>query len=264
MHYTEDKHTNILSKSDKNNMGLKENEKQRMVRRVGLNLEECPEKGRIMQAMYIIDRAYFVNNAMLKNDIYSDVPQPIGEGQTISQPSTVAKMLAMLNISPGHDLLEAGTGSGWNANLLAFLCYPGRIVTYEPLKNLARFAKNNSKEIRENLESKGMRYAARLKNIRFMTGNIWDAKGKYDRIIFTAGVYGLDDNNNTSDNFRGRQAPKGYESRHLSRFAKKHLKEDGRMLCPRRIGPMIFLLKKQGEITVQETEDQYSFVPLQY
>lgn len=72
----------------------------------------------IIDAMKLVDRQLFVP-AQLLDSAYDDAPLPIGEGQTISQPSTVARMLLLLEAGKGKNVLEIGAGSGWNAALLA-------------------------------------------------------------------------------------------------------------------------------------------------
>src|SRR5712672_2951481 len=72
----------------------------------------------LVKAFRSVDRAHFVP-LRLKAEAYADYPLPIGEGQTISQPSTVAFMLEQLQPAPGHHVLEVGAGSGYVAALLA-------------------------------------------------------------------------------------------------------------------------------------------------
>src|SRR5512143_1036915 len=61
-----------------------------------------------------------------------DGPLPIGHGQTNSQPSTVAAMLRLLDVKPGHKVLDVGCGSGWTTALLAHLTGPtGRVLGVE-------------------------------------------------------------------------------------------------------------------------------------
>ncbi|MDP6625953.1 MAG: protein-L-isoaspartate(D-aspartate) O-methyltransferase [Nitrospinota bacterium] len=75
---------------------------------------------KVLDAMKQVKRHLFVDKHLQKV-AYSDHPLPIGEGQTISQPYIVAMMTQILNVSPGEKVLEIGTGSGYQAAVLAKL-----------------------------------------------------------------------------------------------------------------------------------------------
>ena len=75
---------------------------------------------RVLEAMARVPRHEFVP-APLRDEAYGDHPLPIGEGQTISQPYVVAAMLAALELAPEDKVLEVGTGSGYQAAVLAEL-----------------------------------------------------------------------------------------------------------------------------------------------
>ena len=68
---------------------------------------------RVMEAFLRVPRHKFVPPEY-RDAAYIDAPLPIGEGQTISQPSTVARMLLLAELQERDDVLEIGTGSGWN------------------------------------------------------------------------------------------------------------------------------------------------------
>ena len=68
---------------------------------------------------------------------YLDIPLSIGEGQTISQPAMVAEMTAALRLAPRDKVLEVGTGSGYQAAVLAEVASNGMVVTVERLPALA-------------------------------------------------------------------------------------------------------------------------------
>ena len=94
--------------------------------------------GRVLEAMSRIPRHLFVPEG-LRSRAYEDCPLPIGYGQTISQPSTVALMSQMLETSPGMRVLEVGTGSGYQAAVLAAMgC---TVYTVERLKELYQSAR---------------------------------------------------------------------------------------------------------------------------
>ena len=86
--------------------------------------------------MEAVPRERFVP-AELRNLAYQDIPLPIGEGQTISQPTMVAEMTAALRLSAREKVLEVGCGSGYQAAVLAQLASDGLVVTVERLQPLA-------------------------------------------------------------------------------------------------------------------------------
>jgi protein-L-isoaspartate(D-aspartate) O-methyltransferase len=75
---------------------------------------------RLLDALRSVPRHWFVPEEYV-NIAYSDGPLPIGQGQTISQPYIVALMTELLDLQGGENVLEVGTGSGYQAALLAFL-----------------------------------------------------------------------------------------------------------------------------------------------
>ena len=75
---------------------------------------------------------------------YGDYPLPIGWGQTISQPYTVAFMLTLLDVKPGQTILDIGSGSGWTTALLAYLTgRDGMVLGLERVPQLVAFGKAN-------------------------------------------------------------------------------------------------------------------------
>lgn len=91
-------------------------QRQRMVR------EQIQARGvidpAVIAAMLAVPRHLFVQEA-LRGQSYEDSPLPIGHGQTISQPYIVARMTELLELQPGMRVLEIGTGSGYQAAVLA-------------------------------------------------------------------------------------------------------------------------------------------------
>ncbi|MFL5742880.1 MAG: protein-L-isoaspartate(D-aspartate) O-methyltransferase [Flavisolibacter sp.] len=75
---------------------------------------------RVLKAIYTIPRQFFMP-LDLEDMSYEDRPFPIGEGQTISQPYTVAYQTELLDVQPDDRVLEIGTGSGYQAAVLAIL-----------------------------------------------------------------------------------------------------------------------------------------------
>ena len=93
---------------------------------------------RVLNAMERVDRAAFVKGLFAER-AYEDMPLPISCGQTISQPSIVGIMTQALNVQPRHKVLEIGTGSGYQAAILAQLAR--RVYTVDRYKRLVAEAK---------------------------------------------------------------------------------------------------------------------------
>jgi len=100
-------------------------------------VEEIKEKGisdvNILAAIERIPRHVFMDSSFLEF-AYQDKPFPIGDGQTISQPYTVAFQSQLLNIKRGNKILEIGTGSGYQACVLIEM--GAKVFTIERIKNL--------------------------------------------------------------------------------------------------------------------------------
>jgi protein-L-isoaspartate(D-aspartate) O-methyltransferase len=90
----------------------------------------------VLRAMAAVPRERFVPPDS-RSMAYSDIPLPIGEGQTISQPAMVAEMSAALRLSAKDKILEVGSGSGYQAAVLAQLAPEGMVVTVERVPELA-------------------------------------------------------------------------------------------------------------------------------
>jgi protein-L-isoaspartate(D-aspartate) O-methyltransferase len=101
---------------------------------------------RIIEAFEKIDRKYFVPGEFSEH-IYIDRPLPIGKNQTISQPSTVAFMLELLQPEEGDNVLDIGSGSGWTASLLcAIVGERGSVLGLDRVDDLVEQGKNNIKK----------------------------------------------------------------------------------------------------------------------
>lgn len=97
----------------------------------------------VVRAFHKVDRADFVLPEYHKF-AYLDEALPIGYGQTISQPYTIAFMLELLEAEEGMRILDVGSGSGWTTTLLASIIGPkGRVYGVELIPQLVKFGKNN-------------------------------------------------------------------------------------------------------------------------
>ncbi len=130
---------------------------------------------RVIDAMLKIPRHVFVEEAMAAQ-AYNDNPLPIGEKQTISQPYMVALMTESLELSGREKVLEIGTGSGYQAAVLALLA--DRVYTMERIRTLALKA-------RKALDSLGLLNI----NIKISDGTMgWNDEAPFDAILVTAGA----------------------------------------------------------------------------
>jgi len=132
----------------------------------------------VERAMSIVPRHLFLP-ADVRGEAYSDTPLSIGEGQTISAPHMVAMMAEALELRPGHKVLEIGTGSGYNAAVMAEVVgKEGSTITIERHASLAEKARIALRE-------------AGYDNVSVMTGDgsIGHEEGApYDRIAVTCGA----------------------------------------------------------------------------
>lgn len=103
---------------------------------------------RIIEAFLKVDRVNFMPEAM-REETYGDYPLPIGKGQTISQPSTVAFMLELLQVQEGDEVLDIGSVSGWALALLA--CLVGKkshVIGLERVDTLIEYANEHLNQIK--------------------------------------------------------------------------------------------------------------------
>jgi protein-L-isoaspartate(D-aspartate) O-methyltransferase len=127
----------------------------------------------VLSAIERVPRELFVPEAFL-DQAYENVALPIGAGQTISQPLVVAAMTGALEVGPRMKVLEVGTGSGYQAAVLAHLCR--RLYTIERHRALA-------------VEAEARLRRLRLANIVVQVGDGavgWPEQAPFDRIIGTA------------------------------------------------------------------------------
>ena len=155
--------------------------RDRLVERLRAGTSECSGivDERVLNAIRTVPRHLFVDEA-LATRAYEDTALPIGHGQTISQPWVVAKMTEALLQSSPNRVLEIGTGSGYQAAVLAAR---GREVhTVERIGDLLRGARKRFRQLGMNVRSK------------HDDGRIgWPENGPFDAIIVTAAAPALVD-----------------------------------------------------------------------
>ena len=128
---------------------------------------------RVLAAVERVPRGLFVDPAFF-DQAYADQSLPIACGQTISQPYVVAFMTEKLEVGERMKVLEIGTGSGYQAAILSFLCR--RVYTVERYRTLLREAEQRFAELK-------------LSNIVAIVGDGargWEQQAPFDRIIVTA------------------------------------------------------------------------------
>jgi protein-L-isoaspartate(D-aspartate) O-methyltransferase len=186
------------------------------------------EDRRVLAAMAEVPRHEFIPRAEVEH-AYSDGPLPIGFGQTISQPYIVALMTELAQVGQGDKVLEIGTGSGYQAAVLAELS--DRVYSVEIVPELARSAADQLRRVG-------------YSSIRVRGGDGyfgWERFAPFDAILVTA-------------------APD-----HVPPPLIRQLKEGGRMVIP--VGSpgsyqTLWRIRKTGGKVVSENVTDVAFVPL--
>lgn len=139
------------------------------------------KSARIEAAFREIDRADFVDEDY-KVEAYEDYPLPIGAGQTISQPTTVAYMLEELKAGEGMKVLDIGTGSGWTTALLSHIVGAGgQVYGFEIVPELVRAGQKNLEKYKS-----PQSYISQAKE-----GAVgFPSEAPYDRILVSAAFEG--------------------------------------------------------------------------
>ncbi|MDY0354483.1 MAG: protein-L-isoaspartate(D-aspartate) O-methyltransferase [Sedimentisphaerales bacterium] len=133
---------------------------------------------RVLRVMMEVPREAFVPEGY-RHQAYADGPLPIGAGQTISQPYIVALMTQLLRLDPECEVLEIGTGSGYQTAILARLA--ARVCTIEKYDELSSQAQDVLRK-------------QAIENVRFRVGDGsagWPEPQSFDRIILTAAAPSL-------------------------------------------------------------------------
>ncbi len=194
------------------------------IRQVGVS------DSRVMKALEMADRKLFVPGEW-QGQAYEDGPLPIGFGQTISQPYTVARMVELLIFNFQLPIfkakvLEIGTGSGWQTAVLAGLFE--QVYSVEIIPELSRQAKIRIKNLK-------------LRNVRILNGDGkkgWPEDAPYDAIICGANAGKI---------------PEAWV---------KQVASGGRIVCPVK-GVMTRIIKTTNSKHLEIEEfGEYSFVPL--
>lgn len=183
---------------------------------------------RVLEIMGKIPRELFIEES-LRGKAYGDHPLPISEGQTISQPYVVALMTEALRLRPGDRILEIGTGSGYQAAVLAGIVK--EVYTIEIRKNLAGRAERLLKDLG-------------YTNVRVRYGDGyfgWEEHAPFDSIIVTAAA------------------------NHIPPSLIKQLREGGRLIIP--LGSTVYsqiltlATKRKGELDLVQM-GPVAFVPM--
>jgi protein-L-isoaspartate(D-aspartate) O-methyltransferase len=181
----------------------------------------------VLKAMLNVERHLFVPDAMIQH-AYKDVALPIGFGQTISQPYTVAFMTHTLNLKPGAKVLEIGTGSGYQAAVLEKMGM--RVYSIERQFDIYQM----TLKLLEKLQVRAF--------CKWGDGTIgWEEFAPYDGIIVTAG------------------------SPSVPNALKKQLAVGARLVIPvgDKSSQELKIITKTGEDSFSvENEPNFSFVPL--
>jgi len=181
----------------------------------------------VLQAISKVEREKFVS-AIMKPNAYKDIALPIGYGQTISQPYTIAIMTEALQIMKGDKVLEIGTGSGYQAALL----YEMGAKVYSIERNIDIY-----NEVLKRFEKLGIRVHCKCGD-----GTLgWVQYEPFDKIIVTAGSPSVPDS------------------------LKKQLAINGKMVIP--VGNMssqtlkVIMKTADNELEIEDIP-QFAFVPL--
>lgn len=183
---------------------------------------------KILQAIDRIPRHFFLDSAF-DEVAYEDRAFPIAEGQTISQPYTVAYQTQLLEVKPFEKVLEIGTGSAYQASVLAEM--GAQVYTIERQKHLF----NHIRQFEP---------VRKYPNIKFFYGDGYEGLpnfAPFDKVIVTAA------------------AP------FIPEKLIAQLKPGGKMVIPVGEGDiqrMLRITKQAGGATIQEAFDNFSFVPM--
>jgi protein-L-isoaspartate(D-aspartate) O-methyltransferase len=194
-------------------------------------LASLPRSGvhdeRVLAAMAKVPRELFVDPELIAQ-AYEDQPLPIGEGQTISQPTTVALVVQALEIQPGDIALDVGTGSGYQAAVMAEC--GARVFGIERFPNLAAKAQQLLRDLDYSVQ-----------------------------VVVGDGTLGLPDNAPFDAIAVGAAGPK------VPAALKQQLKEGGRLVIPVNLydnEDRMLRVRRAGDKFLTEDMGSFRFVPL--
>jgi len=186
----------------------------------------------IIEAFFAIDRKDFVVPEY-QDETYSNIPLPIGFGQTISQPLTVAFILELLQPQAGEKILDIGSGSGWTTALLAHIVSQnpeGKVIAIERISELKEFGESNVAKY--NFIEKGV--------VEFICADGskgYEKEASFDKILCSAAV---------------NEVPKDWL---------KQLKIGGRIVTPLDGEVQLWIKKDENEFDIKRFQG-FTFVPL--
>ncbi len=186
----------------------------------------------IIEAFLAIDRKNFVVSEY-RDETYSNIPLPIGFGQTISQPLTVAFILELLQPQAGEKILDIGSGSGWTTALLAHIVSQnpeGKVIAIERIPKLKEFGESNVAKY--SFIEKGV--------VEFICADGskgYEKKASFDKILCSATV---------------EEIPQAW---------RKQLKTGGRIVTPLDGEVQLWIKKAENEFDVKRFQG-FTFVPL--
>jgi len=188
----------------------------------------------IIDAFSEINRIEFLPED-LEKEFMADVALPIGHGQTISQPKTVATMLELLDPQRGQNILDIGSGSGWTTALLCYIVGKnGHVIALERIAGLMEWGKNNVDKYK-NYVKNGEEGIAEFYLVDGKSG--FSEKAPYDRILVNASTKAIPEE------------------------LKKQLKVGGKMVIPVK-NSLVYLEKRDEDNFYKEEYPGYNFVPL--
>src|SRR4030042_6288125 len=185
---------------------------------------------RIIEAFSKIKRVDFVPEE-LESSKQANIPLPIGQGQTISQPLTVAFMLEKLEPQIGDKVLDIGSGSGWTTALLAYIVgKKGKVIGMERIQELCHFGMNNVSKYH-------LIEGGRVKIVFTDGSKGYINEAPYQRILVSAAAG------------------------EIPKELKKQLAIGGRLVIP--VKSSIWMIEKISDKDFQEVESPgFAFVPL--